>query len=129
MPRFSPYRFERPLSPLAMPPARQRAQTLELLIDQVLGLPARQPIFLVVEDAHWIDPTTEETLIRLLDRLHQHRIHGFADHAADYASPLFDHPHAMTLMLGRLGPDAAKQMISEVTGDRTPAGGSRWNAS
>ena len=105
--------------PLAMSPARQRAQTLEVLIDQLLGLAAQQTILLIVEDAHWLDPTSEETLIRLLDRLHKHRILMVLTTRPDYASPLFDHPRAITLTLGRLGPEATKQMISEVSGGRT----------
>jgi class 3 adenylate cyclase/predicted ATPase len=104
--------------PLAMSPARQREATLELLIDQVLGLAARQPVLLVVEDAHWLDPTTEETLIRLLDRLNRHRILMLLTTRPDYPSRLADHPQVMTIMLGRLGQDEAEQMISEVIGGK-----------
>ena len=102
----------------AISPARQRALTLELLIDQVLSLAGQMPILLVVEDAHWLDPTTEEILIRLLDRLHRHRILMVLTTRPDGSSPLVDHPHAMTLMIGRLGPGEAAQMISEVSGGR-----------
>jgi class 3 adenylate cyclase/predicted ATPase/ABC-type transport system involved in cytochrome c biogenesis ATPase subunit len=105
--------------PLARSPARQRAKTMELLIGQLFGLAAQKPVLLVVEDAHWLDPTTEEMLIHLLDRLHEHRIMMLLTTRPDCASSLVDHPHAMTLMLGRLDPDDARQMISEVSGCRT----------
>ena len=31
-------------------------------MDQLLGLAAQNPVVLVIEDAHWIDPTTSELL-------------------------------------------------------------------
>jgi len=38
-------------------PAAQEERTLEALIRQLKGLARQQPMLLVVEDAHWIDPT------------------------------------------------------------------------
>jgi len=66
--------FEDRYPSLAMPAARQRAETLEMLAGQIIGLAQNKPVLLTVEDAHWIDPSTEETLTRLLDRLHSHRV-------------------------------------------------------
>ena len=48
--------------PLDLTPQAQRARTLEALAQQLLGLAARQPVLVVVEDAHWIDPTTLEMI-------------------------------------------------------------------
>jgi class 3 adenylate cyclase/tetratricopeptide (TPR) repeat protein len=109
--------FEDRYPSLAMPAVRQRAETLELLVGQVFGLARDKPVLLTVEDAHWIDPSTEETLTRLLDRLQHHRVMVLVTARPDSASRLVDHPRAMTLVLGRLDPDQVKQMISAVTGD------------
>lgn len=109
--------FEDRYPSLAMPAARQRAETLEMLVGQIIGLAQNKPVLLTVEDAHWIDPSTEETLTRLLDRLHRHRVMVLVTARPDAASRLVDHPHAMTLMLGRLDADQVKQMIAAVTGN------------
>jgi class 3 adenylate cyclase/tetratricopeptide (TPR) repeat protein len=109
--------FEDRYPSLAMPAARQRAETLEMLAGQIIGLAQNKPVLLTVEDAHWIDPSTEETLTRLLDRLHSHRVMVLITARPDSASRLVDHPHAMTLMLGRLDADQVKQMIAAVTGN------------
>ena len=53
--------------PLTLSPAALRTRTLQALVDQLLGLAARRPVVLVVEDAHWIDPTTLELIERVLD--------------------------------------------------------------
>ena len=45
-----------PVQRLAAP--RRREQTMRVMIEQLLGLASRNPLLLVVEDAHWIDPAT-----------------------------------------------------------------------
>src|SRR5262249_4434746 len=43
-------------------PQRKKERTLEALIRQVEGLARQQPVVMVFEDAHWIDPTSRELL-------------------------------------------------------------------
>src|SRR5215469_9776464 len=41
---------------------RKKAKTLDALIRQLERLANRQPLLMVFEDAHWIDPTSRELL-------------------------------------------------------------------
>ena len=43
-------------------PQRKKERTLEALIRQLEGLAREQPVVVVFEDAHWIDPTSRELL-------------------------------------------------------------------
>jgi class 3 adenylate cyclase/tetratricopeptide (TPR) repeat protein len=43
-------------------PQRKKERTLEALIRQLEGLARHQPVVMVFEDAHWIDPTSQELL-------------------------------------------------------------------
>ena len=43
-------------------------RTLQALVDQLIGLAGGRPVLFVLEDAHWIDPTTLELLDLCLDR-------------------------------------------------------------
>jgi hypothetical protein len=43
-------------------PQRKKERTLDALIRQLDGLARRQPVLMVFEDAHWIDPTSRELL-------------------------------------------------------------------
>ena len=45
---------------LDLTPRRQKHLTIEALTRQVLGLARTKPVLLVIEDAHWIDPSTLE---------------------------------------------------------------------
>ena len=55
--------------PLDLTPQRQKQRTLEVLVDQLAGLAAAQPVLLAYEDVHWIDPTTLELLGLAIERI------------------------------------------------------------
>ena len=50
-------------------PQQRRSRTLAALIDQLAGLAGRKPVLWLIEDAHWIDPTTLELIELALDRV------------------------------------------------------------
>ena len=58
-----------PCPPLDLSPQKQKEKTLKALLAQVEGLATRQPALMVVEAAHWSDPTTRELLDLTIDRL------------------------------------------------------------
>ena len=43
-------------------PQRRKEKTFEALLAQMARLAARQPVLMLFEDAHWIDPTSLELL-------------------------------------------------------------------
>src|SRR4029450_12484974 len=54
--------------PLTLTPQQQKQKTLEALLTWLLALTEQQPLLLVVEDLHWIDPSTLEFLTLLVDQ-------------------------------------------------------------
>jgi class 3 adenylate cyclase/tetratricopeptide (TPR) repeat protein len=59
--------YESAHAPLKLSAQRQRQRLLEVLVDVVKGAAARVPVLLVVEDLHWIDPSTDELLRMVVD--------------------------------------------------------------
>ena len=58
------------LAPLAaLGPAMRKARTFALLWHVIRHASQRQPLILAVENLHWIDPTSEECLASLVERL------------------------------------------------------------
>src|SRR5439155_17120118 len=47
---------------LAVSPQQKREMTLTALLDQLAGMAAQRPVLIVFEDAHWIDPTSQDLL-------------------------------------------------------------------
>ena len=48
--------------PLTISPVRRRLRTLEILVEAIKAVASQQLTILVVEDLHWADPSTLETL-------------------------------------------------------------------
>src|SRR5262249_18395753 len=56
-------------SPLMLTPQRQRQKTLEALLVWLLAEATRRPVLFLVEDLHWLDPSTLEFLGLLIDQV------------------------------------------------------------
>ncbi len=98
------------------PPAR-RQRTLEVLIDQLLGLAARDPVLLILEDAHWVDPTTLELIEQSLDRIAARHVMILLTSRPDNQPDLAAHPHVTRLTLNRLSRGGAKSIIKRLGGE------------
>src|SRR5262245_30748274 len=55
-------------APLTVSPEQQKQQTLHALLTVMLRIAAQQPMLFVMEDLHWVDPTTLEFLTLLVDQ-------------------------------------------------------------
>src|SRR5215471_2987699 len=53
-------------APVQVSPEQQRQQTLHAILGLLLRLAAEQPLLLVMEDLHWVDPSTLEWLSLLV---------------------------------------------------------------
>jgi class 3 adenylate cyclase/tetratricopeptide (TPR) repeat protein len=51
-----------------------RRNTLEALVAWIFALAERQPVILVIEDLHWVDPSTLELLAMLMTQVHSARV-------------------------------------------------------
>jgi predicted ATPase len=54
---------------LDLPPVQRKAAIIAAIVYQLAKLSEQRPVFFVLEDAHWIDPTTQEFVTRLLDHI------------------------------------------------------------
>ena len=59
---------------MATSPQRKKDRTLEALLRQLEGLAHQHPVVMVVEDAHWIDPTSLELLDLTVERVGSLRV-------------------------------------------------------
>jgi class 3 adenylate cyclase/tetratricopeptide (TPR) repeat protein len=61
--------YERRYPPLGMSLQRQKQRLFHELMELLAAYAARSPVLLVVEDLHWIDPSSDELVGILIDRL------------------------------------------------------------
>lgn len=99
-------------------PQRQKDLTIDALIHQLLALAHMQPVLLVLEDVHWIDPTTLELMNRTIEQLKSVPVLCLATYRPDFSPPWLGKPHVTMLRLGRLEHEQAGAMISNITGGK-----------
>ena len=101
-------------APLHMPPAQQRQQTLHALLTILLRIAAQQPVLFVMEDLHWVDPTTLELLTLLIDQGPTARILALCTFRPDFSPPWTGRAHLTQVTLPRLPRRQAAEMTGQV---------------
>ena len=103
---------------LELAPQQRRQKTLEALTAQLEALSRSNPVLMIFEDVHWIDPTTLEALGRTVDRLRTLRVLLIATHRPEFEPPWTGRPYVTALSLNRLGEREIAAMIDSVTGNK-----------
>jgi len=105
--------------PLNLTPQAQKTRTLEALLGQLEALAGRQPVLMMLEDAHWIDPTTTELFERMIDRVQHLPVLLVITFRPDFTPPWTGHAHTTTLALNRLGRQQGAAIVERLTGGKT----------
>jgi class 3 adenylate cyclase len=98
--------------PLTMSPEQQKQKTLHTLLTIVLRIAAQQPVLFVMEDLHWVDPTTLEFLSLLVDQGPTACILALFTCRPDFSPPWTGRAHLTQLTLPRL----PRRQAAELTG-------------
>ena len=102
--------------PLNMSPQKQKDETLQALVDQVANLAEQNPVLMIFEDAHWIDPTSQEMLDLLVPHLAAKRVLLLITYRPEYEPPWSQGLGNLTAVnLNRLGGKQATAMVTRVT--------------
>jgi class 3 adenylate cyclase/tetratricopeptide (TPR) repeat protein len=98
-----------------MTPERRKQRTLAALLGQLKALAARQPVIVVYEDLHWIDPTSLELLSLAIGDIGGQRTLLLATARPEFTPPWPEHSHVSTLSLNRFGRSQSEALIAEIT--------------
>ena len=97
----------RPLLDGGAVPAPSGGQLLELVRRVLVGLAARAPVLLVIDDLHWADRTTRELVVSLVAHLSDERVLVVVTARSD----TLDVTHPLRRMLPELARDRAVRLI------------------
>jgi len=101
--------------PLNLVPQRQKQQMLAAVLAWLLQEAERQPVCLVMEDLHWVDPSTLELLNLLIDQVPLARLLVVLTCRPDFTPPWAVRSHVTHIAVGRLTPTQSERMIERVT--------------
>ncbi len=103
---------------LDLAPQQRRQRTLEALTAQLAGLARLQPVLMIVEDAHWVDPTSLEVFGRTVERIKTLSALLIVTFRPEFSAPWVGQSHVMSLTLNRLGEREAAAIIAYLVGNK-----------
>src|SRR5271169_4052433 len=104
-------------APLELSPQRKKARTLAALLRQLEGLVRQQPVLLIFEDLHWIDPTSREFLDLIIARIDRLPVLLVATFRPEFQPPWTGQPHVTVMSLNRLGRSDGAAMVERLAGN------------
>jgi class 3 adenylate cyclase/DNA-binding winged helix-turn-helix (wHTH) protein/tetratricopeptide (TPR) repeat protein len=109
--------------PRPLPPEQQRQRTLAVVLALLAALTEQQPVLVIVEDLHWVDPSTLELLALLLDQAPTLRLYTLLTCRPTFQPPWGFRTHLTPIVLNRLTQPHVEDMIEGLLGrHRLPAG-------
>ncbi len=99
-------------------PQRRKEKTFEALLAQLTRLAARQPVLMLFEDAHWIDPTSLELLTLTVGRASTLPLLLLVTARPEFTPPWPADAHVTTLPLGRLGRREGTTLVARSAGGK-----------
>jgi len=99
-------------------PQRKKDRTLEALIRQLEGLARQQPIVMVFEDAHWIDPTSRELLDLTIEHMRRLPALLIVTFRPEFQATWTGQPQVTMLVLNRLDRQDRTALIQKIAGDK-----------
>ncbi len=104
-------------APLNLAPPQRKAQTLDALAGRLEGLAATRPVLLVVEDLHWVDPTTLLLLDQLVERVATLPVLMLMTFRPEFAPSWTGLAHVALLALNRMNQRQCAAMVEQLTQD------------
>jgi class 3 adenylate cyclase/tetratricopeptide (TPR) repeat protein len=107
--------------PLDAAPSEFKERTIAALIALTVQAARQVPLLMLVEDAHWIDPTSLDLTSRLVEQLYHLPVLLVMTFRPEFPPPWIGRPHVTALTLNRFERDQAITMIDRmVAGKKLP---------
>lgn len=107
------------LPALALTPERQRDKTRDAILNWLVARAQGSPVLFVVEDLHWVDPSTEALLTHFVERGGETRVLAVFTFRPEYDPPWKGKAVQTQVALNRLTRGQVGEMVRAQAGDRT----------
>jgi TOMM system kinase/cyclase fusion protein len=111
--------------PLDMTPEAQRNKTLETVVGLLAAMAEIQPVVLLIEDLHWIDPTSRELLDLLIEDISSLPLMLVVTSRPERQITWRNQSRITQISLSRLTDEETEQLIEKLTGGRDLPSGMR----
>jgi class 3 adenylate cyclase/tetratricopeptide (TPR) repeat protein len=95
-------------------PNVQKQKVLESILGLLSAMAAERPLVFLVEDLHWIDPSTRELIELLVDQGPVMRSLTLLSFRPDFQSPWTGRPNVTHITLDRLSDDEVARLVDQI---------------
>ena len=100
-----------------LPPQQRRRKTIDALVMQIELLSLIRPLLIVLEDVHWIDPSSLEVLALAVERIAKRPILVMITHRQRFEPPWRKQPHVRAISLNPLPREDAVALVRTIAAD------------
>ncbi|ATU94655.1 AAA family ATPase [Phyllobacterium zundukense] len=102
----------------AMSSLQKKGLLFRAFLAQLEGLAVRGPVLVVLEDTHWLDPTSREFFDQMVERLQRLPVLLIATFRPELPPPWIGFPHVTLITLNRLAEAQARSLVERVAGGK-----------
>ena len=102
---------------LELTPPQLRQRTIEAMIDQILALCSRRPVYILIEDTHWIDHSMMDFISELMPRITDKPVLILITFRPENLHKWPPLPNLTSISLNRLGRKQAAEIANSVGGE------------
>jgi class 3 adenylate cyclase/predicted ATPase len=110
--------YEARYGTVAMTPQKFKDETLRVLIDLVEAAARQRPTVMMLEDAHWADPTTLEAMDLLIHRVRNIPLLVVVTYRPEFSTRWSRYDHVTSLTLAKLARPQSGAIVSRLTGGK-----------
>jgi class 3 adenylate cyclase/predicted ATPase len=103
---------------LDLSPQQRRQRTLDALVTQLGRLASQHPLLMMVEDVHWVDPTSLEFLHRSVDQIKALSGLLIVTFRPEFVAPWIGQPQVTSIILNRLEERDAAAIVANLAGNK-----------
>ncbi len=101
-------------------PQQIRERTLDGLTSMILSQSLVNPVLILLEDAHWIDPTTELLISEAVLRITSARVLILITHRPSYKAPWTSFANHALIYLNRISKEQCEMIVGALGGEQLP---------
>jgi len=106
-------------APIDMAPQRRKQRTIALLAERIAELARTEPLLFMIEDIHWVDPSSLEALGALVERAQDLSVLSVMTYRPEFQSPWSGFGHVTVHSLNRLGRSDGQAIAERVAGGKS----------
>src|SRR6201987_3983466 len=103
--------------PLDLSPQRKKERTLAALLRHLQALARRQPVLMIFEDLHWIDPTSREVLDLTVEKITGLPVLLVVTYRPEFQPPWVGQSQVTVIALNRLGRNEGAMLVHRLAGN------------